>query len=193
MKAVIAENSIKALNNVKLTSKIKLRETHQKLSVIAVTSAKQCIDTNRAYILMTAPFSSGHELTVYHNGKNIGGAELSYCASYLDRIDNHEPEHYKGVGTALVELTARLALQSGYTSLRLYAVDSSSLFHFKMGSRFHNEDENIDLKEMITYPSQNDPMIFGDMQLHFAQASSGKDSPRLISQILKTEVAHLKI
>jgi len=193
MQAVQAQESVNALNNFKLSTRVKLKDSNKKLSVIAVADASQCSDRSKAYIIMNAPFSSGHELIAQHKGKTIGFAELSYNASYLDRIDNYEPDSYSHVGSALVEVTARLALLSGFKSVGLYAVDSSTAFHFKMGARFNDADTDEAVKDIITQDLDDDPRIFGEMRLDIAQKSSGKDSPRLMSKILKDEISQLSL
>ncbi|MEC8011163.1 MAG: hypothetical protein VX185_10415 [Pseudomonadota bacterium] len=97
------------------------------------------------------------------------------------------------ISRALLLTITRLALLSGFKSVGLYAVDSSTVFHFKMGARFNDVDTDEAVKDIITQDLDDDPRIFGEMRLDIAQKSSGKDSPRLMSKILKDEISQLSL
>mgnify|MGYP000162041287 CR=1 FL=1 len=193
MEPVIAKNSTAALNGLILSSQLTLKSSKTKLDIIAVTDAKQCVDPTKAYAIMKAPRKSCIELSLKHNNEEIGFADITGYASYLERIDNFCPDQYAGTGTALVELTARLAIKSGYTSVNLYSVNDATQFHFKMGSRFDNLESDQAIKDFIAGRKKDEHKIFGDMQLDLAKSSTGPESPHLMHTILKDDVETLQL
>ena len=46
--------------------------------------------------------ASSYELSLKHNNEEIGFADITGYASYLERIDNFCPDQYAGTGTAFV-------------------------------------------------------------------------------------------
>lgn len=192
MPAIHSSISAYALQNTTLTSTIFSKQLNQKLSVVTVAQVPRLQDPSKVYIVLETPNSDQHHLKAIHCNNLIGECKLSLSASNIENITNYSRSEFKGIGTALTEVTARLALRSGHTSIDLYAI-SAVKFHFKMGARFKHSKKNQTVKNMIAGSQQNKHHLHGLMKINLAQRSSGSSSPRLIQQIVSDEISTLNI
>ena len=196
--------SIKPLENNPLASKIFSKKDKLWLDVIPVSNQDLCTRKDCAYIVMTTSSNNKtYLLDAVYKGEVIGKARLTNQASYLARIDNLSPKSYTRTGTALTELTCRLAVRSGHTSVGLFSLDSPIPFHFKMGARFPDSFSNDAAKAFINRKKsllsriglevETMPLVLGEMQIDLKQKSSGPESPHLMHTILKDDVEALRL
>ena len=196
--------SLQQLNGTPLTSKVFSKKDKLWLDVISVSNKDYCTRTDCAYIVMTASSNNkNHILEAIHKGVVIGKARLINQASYLARIDNLSPKSYTRTGTALTELTCRLAVRLGNTKISLFSLDAPIPFHFKMGARFPDSFSNDAAKAFINRKKsllsriglevETMPLVLGDMQIDLKQKSSGTASPRLMPRLLEGDIQALNL
>ncbi len=187
-----SSEGVTALDGMQLKSKIYSGSLKKLLPVTAASRIEQCNDSNRVYILMAAPATDKYHLKVIYEGKQIGESPLSMLANDINNMVNHDKSKFKGVGTALVELTCRLAMLAGHKNVQFYAVNAVK-FHFKMGGRFKRDGKNLKIKQMINDNDKGLDHMFGTMIIDFTAKPSGTDSPKLMQQMLEDEIRSLDL
>ena len=183
------------LDRVILQTRINTRD-NALLNGIQVLSAPNARVQTQVPTLIKSDKAGMEHFSLHYKGKTIGEIDLSPDSRFVEWIVNLDSKNLEHVGKALMEFASKLcALKNtgnAKPDMALDASSGSSLFYFKLGFRF-DEDENTKNEQLsricstqqVLTPQEllcNTPV--GDMYLDLSKASRGPGDPRHLNALL---------
>ncbi|HBF08146.1 MAG TPA: hypothetical protein DHW71_15880 [Gammaproteobacteria bacterium] len=166
------------------------------LGAIQVQVAPNARISKHTPTLIKSDKAGMEHFSLHYKGKTIGEIDLSPDSRFVEWIVNLDSKNLEHVGKALMEFASKLcALKNtgnAKPDMALDASSGSSLFYFKLGFRF-DEDENTKNEQLsricstqqVLTPQEllcNTPV--GDMYLDLSKASRGPGDPRHLNALL---------